>query len=519
MTSYEKADKSVKFFVLKKLLHLCGVSSIQDYSTKIFNTTLKSNPNFVNQYNSVLSEYISGKSIATVEAGVKLIKELLDDCNIPYITSRNSKSCYLQLTADDITVSVPEFNYKIVGNLAFRFNDKICNHWSALMLNCTHDSDYSNTWQYLIPKSVNNNKIIISNCVAGDEGNKMDFIEELAVIIPKSCQSYITSVKLRSVAENELDYRLHKRTDLEDNEVMLIYRIARDLISTQSLDITIDYDSSLENSTTHITLLSRSIYFNHHLRINKKTNRRRLVSEILTQCGVVIINKYTILSLNSYIQELYFDQLPHSVKIIMNGHFMEYDSILIKLIRQSEEQNKRYALTIPFYCKNINGHMCVFNPMQIDNLQIEAFDKDNNPITCFAQCAIFGVKKHNDIIKSVCPDSIIVDQSGLFADNYSEIICVADISDDLISIESLNLNILNIQEVGTYKIYHLCAATNRVYLKSTDHFVFAYRKQQTPISVVVPRLPRRICDPPSPHYSVTQIEMSAATTTSPQRRQ
>lgn len=120
-----------------ELLRLFGLKNLSDTVTRVHNCDLKKTPDFLQKFNQ-----ITGLSLTTVEAAVTQFKKMLDQCNINYLVSRDTKSTFFQLSKSN----EKEFEIVPVHNHLFVRNNKPIEHLSD------ESADYTTNIEFFVPE-------------------------------------------------------------------------------------------------------------------------------------------------------------------------------------------------------------------------------------------------------------------------------------------------------------------------------------------------------------------------------
>jgi hypothetical protein len=158
--------------LLKKVLKIVGVNSLNDNETKIFNYKLKLDEKRIleelNVHMGDIKIYFDDVfEVDNIDKLIRLIKLMCDKCEIKYDIGRTSASSYFRLRNDE-----KESGYKLIGDVVFDRTSVINNSQSALLLLLCQTGKRDTSYELLINNVTDINLDLLSSQI---DKNKFNF--------------------------------------------------------------------------------------------------------------------------------------------------------------------------------------------------------------------------------------------------------------------------------------------------------------------------------------------------------
>lgn len=426
-----------KIMKLRKLSKLFGLSSLNDYTTKVFNSNFKKDEEkFVEKFKVCCDagkyfccdEQQSIKHINSVDSAVKLFKEMLNECNIKYKCSRNSKSNYFVLE------NPLEEKYDRIGDFCIKKPMNNYSHSMMRMIASKDDKiacDYVSYFDYL--------ECVSSGCSNYDHGyvlsfeEKCDHISNVFFVFNLSdCKfdevndNLISKLEITKFYNNNLNNKkiIVENTDIKKfkikNHVYYHYKLPNtNLKKTNNIYMriwlntnSVNYDNIIDisaigeliffNSWTHND--KEKIYEDRNLNIKSNINKTFNTSDTIEQkfsdgYSTKKINDDEIEILlnpaHKYIKAIHFEKKPNKIINIINGFYIQiYDNIIINAIA-TIYNNTNFSFVLPFYNANLGENTLFLDKLE-QNKIILSYDNEieNNNVK-------FAIETYDDFIDKI----------------------------------------------------------------------------------------------------------------------
>lgn len=437
-------DFGKKIMILRKLCKIMGLSSLEDTTTKICNLNFKNDENnFINSFVECCGgKFLSDntiqykeknifvcnecRNISTIDSATKLFREMLDECNIKYKCSRNSKTNYFVLENDKIS------NYERVGDFCIKksYNNKM---YSMIKMNYFNDKTIGNYVSYFdyLNSSVNGYGRSDSHYVLTFEEKFTHVSKIFFVFNLDNCDDIdndlIDYVSIDKINDNNLEHKYNSNSSLIyilndnfekfkiGNYVYYYYEISCDDIKNTDITyfrILLNPKSNSFEKIIDISAIGEFFVFN---KMDKKIDNpiQSNIGKIFTTNDTIekkFTNGYSTYthinedneneleihpnSATGYIKAVHYDKKPKKIiHTLINNFSLIYDEVIINAISKLYN-NKNFAFTLPFYNSSVKDNsICLSSAITQKFILSYSDNSEKNINFAFETC---NIEMNND---------------------------------------------------------------------------------------------------------------------------
>jgi len=324
------ANIGEKINLLLQVVPVFGLGSLTKYNYQIFNYKLKEDNNFLSKldvFKPQIEKIFDVKyEVSNVDQAIKLLKLLLDSCNIQYECGRTSKSSYLKLTEPQNDNNI---NFQLCGNYLIsspksEFGTLLIQlvAFSSLFSNkyvCGIESLYPTKWR--------------DDWIEFDHSGRYDYSKYIAVVYnllsaPLEPIIHNTSIELVSPTTNQIPPKYKQvQQIIVGDKLFVIYEEIMYLYNITDIPIRVTIKNNNLN-IRNIEVLSYTCLFDYLPRttgILEKNSYKSCISKTIDTDQINFLIDGDALGEIKCLKNIWFTNKIVSAKITMNGSSTSYN--------------------------------------------------------------------------------------------------------------------------------------------------------------------------------------------------